>query len=145
MFFFFLDPHDAPVFSHGLKAFEHGLDLLREVDSKMTVGAAASFVHIARRLPSLYGGSVSMADVAKEMSINYATFMRSADVMSEGGANTRSLNLLEAGMFPGNKRAKQFRLTPSGLELLRNIDLVVSTEAKKSYLTRDEEPGDRES
>ena len=144
MFFFFMDPQDAPVFGHGLKAFEHGLDLLREVDSKMTVSAAASFVHIARRMPAMYGGSVTMADIAKDMNMNYASFMRSADVMAEGGANTRGLNLLEPGLFPDNKRAKQFRLTESGLQLLQKIDLVVSTEAKKSHLNREAGLGDIE-
>ena len=126
MFFLFLDPNDAPAFSDGLERFESALDLIRQVDPIMPIGAAAALVHIARRLPGLYGGAISLGDVAREMDLNYATFMRNADLLSEGGANVRQLNLLEKGMNPNNKRARQFRLSDKGLGLLQQIDEVIS-------------------
>ena len=126
VFFLFLDPNDAPAFSDGLARFESALDLIRQVDPIMPIGAAASLVHIARRLPGLYGGSISLGDVAREMELNYATFMRNADLLSEGGANVRQLNLLEKGMSPNNKRARQFKLSDKGLGLLQQIDEVIS-------------------
>lgn len=127
MFFLFLDPKDAPPFGKGLERFETALDLLREVDPIMPIGAAASLVHIARRLPQIYGGEVGLGDVARDMGLNYATFMRNADLLAEGGANTRQLNLLEKGLNPKNKRGRQFRLTEKGLTLLRNIDDALSS------------------
>jgi len=128
MFFFFMDPKDAPVFGHGLGRFEQGLDLLRQIDPIMPIGAASSFVHIARRLPALYGGSMNLRGVADEMGLNYTTFMRNADLLSEGGANVRQLNLLEKGISPNNKKARQFRLTDKGLDLLEKIDKVLSSQ-----------------
>lgn len=126
MFFLIMDPKDAPGFGQGLARFEQGLDLLRQVDPIMPIGAAASFVHIARRLPALYGGSINLRGVADEMALNYTTFMRNADLLSEGGANVRQLNLLEKGISPHNKKARQFRLTDKGLDVLEKIDRALS-------------------
>lgn len=125
MFFLFLDPQDAPAFGKGLARLEKAVDLLREVDPIMPIGAAAALVHIARRLPELYGGHSSLGDIAKGMGMNYATFMRNADLLSEGGANVRQLNLLEKGLIPHNKKARQFRLTEKGLTLLEQLDHVL--------------------
>lgn len=126
MFFLFLDPKDAPPFGKGLERFEIALDLVRQVDPIMPIGAAASLVHIARRLPAIYGGEVGLGDVARGMGLNYATFMRNADLLSEGGANVRQLNLLEKGLNPKNKKGRQFRLTEKGLALLSEIDATIS-------------------
>lgn len=125
MFFLFLDPEDAPVFGQGLERLEAALDVLREIDPKMTVTGAATLIHVARRLPAIYGSSITLGDVAKEMKLNYSTFMRTADVLSEGSPNTRALGLLENGISPDNKNARKLRLTDDGLALLRRLDSVV--------------------
>lgn len=122
MFFLFVDANDAPVFGPGLERFEIALDLLRKVDPIMPIGAASTLVHIARRLPRLHGGSVSLSDIAREMGLGYTTFMRHADLVAEGGANIRRLDLLEKGIMQQDKRARTFRATEKGLALLRQID-----------------------
>lgn len=125
MFFFFFDPADAPVFGTGLQRFEAALNVLREADPKMTVSGAASLVHIARRLPALYGRSASLGQIADRMGMRYNSFMRTVDVLAEGGAKTRGLNLLESGSFPDDRRTRRVRLTPAGLRLLQTIDGIV--------------------
>lgn len=127
MFFLNLRPDEAPTFGPGLARFEVAIDLIRAIDPIMPIGAAASLVHVARRLPALYGGDLSLGDVAREMDLNYATFMRNADLLADGGTSVRRLNLFEKGISPSDRRARHFRPTEKGLALLHEIERVIAS------------------
>lgn len=124
MFFFFLDPKEMPVFGRGLEKLEQSLDCLREVDPGMPIGGAAALIHLARRLPTLASGSINLRDVASEMQLAYPTFLRHTDILSEGATGTRQLKLIEKGVHPKDKRARQVRLTNDGLILLEKLDRI---------------------
>lgn len=123
MFFFLQDLDTLPMFGPELKKFERALEVLRKLDPRMTVGALAAFVFIARRLAPLASGSENLRDIAKEMKIPYPTLLRHTDLLAEGiQEKIKGMGLLEKGPHPHDKRTRQVRITKQGLETLRKIE-----------------------
>jgi len=129
MFFFFLNAGE--VTSHLRKQFPHRhqveefIDIAREVDSAMSIGALAAFVHVTNRMPELILGDMSLRDIADEMQVPYTTFSRQLDVLADGAPSVRGLRLLEKGVIPDNRRQRQVRLTVDGERLLSRLSAVV--------------------
>jgi DNA-binding MarR family transcriptional regulator len=130
MFFLFLDPtqlarHQAAQFPHLGRALEF-VDVVRAVDSTMSVGALAAFLHVAKRIPDLAGGETSLRDIADEMGVAPTSLARQIDLLAEGATTAvRGLNLLEKGVHPADKRQRQVRLTPDGMRLLSKLSAVM--------------------
>ena len=122
MFFFWLDPNEVPTFGTGLDKLEQALDMLREVDPGISIGTAAALIKIGRRLPSLALGSETLKGIGAEMGIPYSSFLRHTDLLAEGAEGTKSLGLIEKGVHPEDRRARQVRLTAEGEALLRKLD-----------------------
>jgi len=128
MFFFWLDPDEMPIFGPGLGKFEDALDLLRQVDPGMSIGAAAALVKIGRRMPALAFGQETFKGIGMQMQIPYSSFLRHTDLLAEGAPGTKSLGLIEKGVHPEDRRARQVRLTPDGEALLRKLDDLCSSD-----------------
>lgn len=122
MFFFWMDPAEMPVFGPGLGKLEASFDLLRAVDPGMPIGAAAALVRIGRRMPALAVGQQTLKSIGMEMQVPYSSFLRHTDLLAEGAPGTKSLGLIEKGIHPEDRRARQVRLTPQGLVLLTKLD-----------------------
>lgn len=123
MFFFFQDPETLPIFGPELQKLEMTLDVLRELDPRMTIGALTAFIYVARRLSSLASGQENLRHIAEEMNIPYPTLLRHTDFLAEGIPNKpEGLGLLEKGPHPHDKRSRQVRLTDKGIEALRKIE-----------------------
>lgn len=133
MFFFFLSPdeiarHMGNQFPHREKV-EEFVEVAREVDSTMSVGALATFVHIANRMPQLTTGELSLRDIATEMDVPYTSFTRQVDLLSAGAAPAvRGLGLLEKRPHPTKRRQRQVLVTDQGVALLKNLCRVFSDE-----------------
>lgn len=129
MFFFFLEPW---VVAALLAQFPHldrataFVDAVCAVDSKMSVGSLAAFLHVAERIPALASQEVSMRDIALEMGVPPTTFFRQLDQLAEGTSKIQGLNLLEKGIHPLDKRQRQVRLTPDGVKLLATLSALMS-------------------
>jgi DNA-binding MarR family transcriptional regulator len=127
LFFFFLDPIDMPIFSREFANFEKGLDLLRRADPTMTVNTASTLIHIARALPMLAAGQITLREIAREMNIPYSSVIRAVEVLTDGGTTRqKALGLLEKGVHPKDRRARQFRLSEKGARLLGELDGVLA-------------------
>ncbi|WP_193337161.1 hypothetical protein [Devosia beringensis] len=126
MFFFFMNPAEMPVFSAGLRKLERSLDLLRSVDPGMPIGAAAALIRIGRQMPQLATGQETLKSIGAQMEVPYSSFLRHTDLLSEGAPGTKALRLIEKGIHPEDRRARQVRLTPDGLNLLLNLDSICS-------------------
>jgi DNA-binding MarR family transcriptional regulator len=122
MFFFFIDPADIPVFTPGLGTLESSLDLLMAIDPGMPIGAAAALIRMGRRMPALATGQETLKSISSQMEVPYATFLRHTDLLSDGAKGTKALRLIEKGIHPDDRRARQIRLTPEGLSLLQQLD-----------------------
>lgn len=125
MFFLFMDPDALPVFSPELQKVEMLLDRLREVEPGMPISEAATLVYLARRLRDLSLGEIKLKDVADEMGMPYSTLLRYTDGLSDGGKSTHKLELLEKGLHPTDRRARQIRLTPKGMELVSALEAII--------------------
>jgi DNA-binding MarR family transcriptional regulator len=126
MFFFFLDPAEFPVFGNGVAKFETGLQLLRNVDPNMPIGVATTLVRLGREMPALAMGQKTLKGVASDLSIPYSTLLRHTDALAEGSKGVRALGLIEKGVHPEDRRARQVRLTAAGTGLLLDIDEAIS-------------------
>ncbi|MDF1608616.1 hypothetical protein PZ897_10550 [Hoeflea sp. YIM 152468] len=82
--FFFQQPETLPVFGPEIEKLERILDVLRELDLRMTIGALSAFVFIARRLHVLASGDENLRNIAHEMQIPYPSLLRHTDLLSEG-------------------------------------------------------------
>jgi DNA-binding MarR family transcriptional regulator len=122
MFFFFIDPDEVPIFGPELARLEAALDQLRAVDPGMSIGTATALIKIGRRLPALALGSETLKGIGMEMGIPYSSFLRHTDLLAEGAEGTKSLGLIEKGVHPQDRRARQVRLTADGEALLRRLD-----------------------
>lgn len=122
MFFFWLDPDEVPIFGEGLGKLEEALDMLREIDPGMSIGAAAALIKIGRRMPALALGQETFKGIGVQMQIPYSSFLRHTDLLAEGAPGTKSLGLIEKGVHPEDRRARQVRLTADGEALLRKLD-----------------------
>jgi DNA-binding MarR family transcriptional regulator len=137
MFFLFLNP--AEITRHLLKQFpyrqrvEEFIDIAREVDSTISVGALATFVHVANRMPELAAGDLSLRDIADDMRVPYTSFARQLDVLAEGAPPpVRGLNLIEKGVHPDNRRQRQVMLTNDGARLLSQLSAVFAAARNES-------------
>lgn len=134
MFFFFLEPW---VVAALLAQFQHldramaFIDAICAVDSKMSVGAASAFLHVAKRMPGLASQEISMRDIALEMGVPPTTFFRQLDQLAEGTSKIAGLNLLEKGMHPLDKRQRQVRLTSKGVKLLATLSGLMSPDGEQ--------------
>jgi Transcriptional regulators len=111
-----------PSFGEEMRSFEAALDVMFRECPGMTLGAALALVKLVRFLPDLAQGTTNLRDVAQEMDIPYSTLLRYTDHLSEGAKATAPLYLLEKGMHPSDKRARQLRLTDKGEALLREVE-----------------------
>lgn len=126
MFFFWLNPDEVPEFGDGLGKLEEALDLLRGIDPGMSIGTAAALIKIARGLRELAEGQQTLKGISTEMQIAYSSFLRHTDLLAEGAPGTKSLGLLEKGIRPEDRRARQVQLTLKGVALLRQLDALYS-------------------
>lgn len=127
MFFFWMDPSEIPTFGQGLSKVDASLELLRAVNPGMPIGAVAAFVRIGRSMPMLASGQDTLKSISAQMQVPYATFLRHTDLLAEGAPGTKALRLIEKGVHPEDRRARQVRLTSDGLALLQQLDDLNST------------------
>ena len=133
MFFFFLEPW---VVAALLAQFPHldrataFVDAVCAVDSKMSVGALAAFLHVAQRMPKLAAQEMSIRDIAIQLGVPHTTLARQLDQLAEGTPKIPGLHLLEKGVHPGDKRARQVRLTPDGVKLLAKLSALMSPDGE---------------
>lgn len=132
MFFFFINPDEVPIFEEGLGKVEEALDLLREIDPGMSIGTAAALIKIGRRLPALAMGQETLKGIGAEMGIPYSSFLRHTDLLAEGAEGTKSLGLIEKGVHPQDRRARQVQLTAEGEALLRKLDALYSKDRRRA-------------
>lgn len=127
MFFFFMDPvevarYQGACFPH-LTKVEEFVEVARAADATMSIGTLAAFVRVARLIPQLAANELTLRDIAEMMDVPYTSFVRQVDLLCEGTAAVRGLNLLEKGVHPEDRRARQVRLTKKGGQLLHRLCL----------------------
>lgn len=136
MFFLFLDPKEISdrllIQAPYRQRVEEFVDIAREVDPTMSVGALAAFVHVANRMPRLAAGELSLSDIAGEMRVPYSSFARQLDVLADGAPPTvRGLKLLEKHVHPTKRRQRQVVLSHEGARLLNDLSAVFATDGKE--------------
>ena len=135
MFFFFLGPDE--IRRHMIEQFpyrqkvEEFVEVARMVDSTMSVGALATFVHIANRMPQMASGERSLRDIAAEMAVPYTSFTRQVDLLAAGSPpSVRGLGLLEKRVHPTQRRQRQVLVTDKGTLLLGKLSAVFGSAAE---------------
>jgi DNA-binding MarR family transcriptional regulator len=126
MHIFFMDPKDWRTYPNAQR-FEAGLDAVCAVDREMTVGTLSTFVRVARRIPALTVGALSLRSIAEEMNLGYSSFLRQTDCLAAGGPSVRSLDLLEKVIRPDDRRARDVLLTERGKALMESITACMET------------------
>jgi DNA-binding MarR family transcriptional regulator len=91
------------------------------VDKEMSVGTLAAFIRVARRIPALAAGALSLRAVAEEMGVGYSSLLRQTDVLAAGAPSVRSLDLLEKVIRPDDRRSRDVVLTERGEALMKAI------------------------
>lgn len=121
MFFFFF-PNDLPRFGPELTRFQHALRYVRDVHPQMSVSALATFVTLAHRQTEIWTNGLSLSDVAADLGVPYNSFVRTTELLGEGGNKIKGLGLIEKGMDPKNRKARRVIITPAGRKMLEHIE-----------------------
>jgi DNA-binding MarR family transcriptional regulator len=135
MFLFFMDPKDWRSFPSA-ERFEAGLDAVCAVDREMTVGTLSAFVRVARRIPALTSGALSLRAVSEQMGVGYSSLLRQTDVLAAGGPSVRSLDLLEKVIRPDDRRVRDVLLTERGEALMNSISACMEAPLSKPKTTQ---------
>jgi DNA-binding MarR family transcriptional regulator len=130
MFFFFLDADQLAEMQARQFPFLDDLvrlvDVARAVDPAMSIGTLASFLHVVKQSPALARGDFTLKTIASAMGVAPSSLGRQVDLLCSGTQSTiRGLNLLEKGMWPGDRRQRQVRLTERGIHLLAELSKVL--------------------
>ena len=119
MFFLFQKEH--PSFGPELTRFQHALRCIQEIHPQMSVSALAAFVTLARRQEDIWEKALSLADVAAELGMPYNSFIRTTELLGEGGKKVKGLGLIEKGMDPKDRKSRRVIITAAGRHVLEDI------------------------
>lgn len=131
MFFFFPFPAEMPQEARDFFArdtltwedFEAVLHYLRTKRPELTVGAALTFIYIARRssAPSNQEGhKIIISDLAKALTLSYPTAAKHCDVLSDGYGNRQGFGWIVKDEGE-DKRMRSVRMSNWGAEFLAEM------------------------
>jgi hypothetical protein len=85
----------------------------------LSVSALAAFVALARLQKENWEKGLSLADVAAD--VPYNSFVRTTELLGDGGKTIKGLGLIEKGMDPKDRKTRRVIITQAGKELLEHI------------------------